>query len=116
MANLLNRAQSLVNTFYRAAFETRVSKGGKLISLGLVGQPVWTPRRYDELAKESYNKNAVAFRAIHEIGKCAGSVPFNLFRGSGKTRVELDEHPLLSLLERPNPLQSRSAFIQAIVG
>ena len=62
--------------------ETKASRAGKLISLNFVGQPVWTPRQYDQIAEESYGKNAVAYRAIAEIGKCAGSVPFQLFRRS----------------------------------
>ncbi len=96
--------------------ETKASKAGKLISLGVLGQPVWTPRQYDKLAEESYAKNAVAYRAINEISKCAGSVPFNLFSGTGKRRKEVLESPLLTLLDRPNPMQGRSAFIQAVIG
>jgi HK97 family phage portal protein len=74
---------------------TRASKAGRLISFQFAGQPVWTPKQYDKLAEESYQKNVVAFRAIHEISKNVGSVPFNLFRGSGTAREELDSHPLL---------------------
>ncbi len=96
--------------------ETKASKAGKLISLGILGQPVWTPRQYDKLAEESYSKNAVAYRAMNEIAKCAGSVPFNLFQGTGENRKEIEVHPLLDLLARPNPMQGRSAFIQSVVG
>ncbi len=96
--------------------ETKASKVGKLISMGVLGQPVWTPRQYDKLAEESYAKNAVAYRAINEISKCGGSVPFNLFQGTGKSRKELEVSPLLDLLNRPNPMQGRSAFIQAVIG
>ncbi len=96
--------------------ETKASKAGKLISLGMLGQPVWTPRQYDKLAEESYARNAVAYRAISEISKCAASPPFNLFQGTGKRRKEIEDSPLLDLLERPNPMQGRSAFFQAVVG
>ncbi len=101
---------------WKKTLETKASKAGKLISLGILGRPVWTPRNYDELAKESYAKNAVAYRAINEISKCAGSVPFNLFKGTGEVRREILESPLLDLMERPNPMQGRSAFIQAVIG
>ncbi len=96
--------------------ETRASKAGKLISLSFAGRPVWTPRRYDKLAEESYAKNAVAFRAISEIAKCAGSVPFLLFKGTGKNRVEVLDHPFINLFARPNALQGRAAFLQSLVG
>ncbi len=96
--------------------ETKESKAGRLISMQTVGQPVWTPRNYEELAQESYAKNAVAFRAIAEISKCAGSVPLLLFKGEDNERVEITNHPLLNLLNRPNPLQGRSAFIASVIG
>ena len=96
--------------------ETKASKAGRLISMNILGRAVWTPRQYDKLAEESYVKNAVAFRAISEIAKCAGSVPFNLFQGSGTSRREIEEHELLTLLERPSPMQSRSALIQSLIG
>ena len=96
--------------------EEKASKAGKLISLALLGQPVWTPRNYEELAKESYAKNAVAYRAINEIAKCGGSVPFRLFSGKGQSRKEVLKSPLLDLLARPNPMQGRAAFIQAVIG
>ncbi len=95
--------------------EEKVSKAGKLISLSFGGKAVFTPRQYDKLAEESYQKNAVAYRAISEIGKCAASVPFLLFKGEGAKREEIDSHVLLDLLERPNPLQGRGSFIKSIV-
>ena len=91
---------------------TRFSKAGQLISFQFAGRPVWTPRKYDDLARESYERNVVAYRAISEISDCVGSVPFNLFRGD----EEIESHPLLSLLERPNPTQSRTQFMQAVTG
>ena len=98
--------------------EQKASRAGKLISLSFVGQPIWTPRQYDKIAEESYGKNAVAYRAIAEIGKCAGSVPFQLFERRGGKKVEIDDpnHPLLRMLSRPNPLQNRAALMQAVTG
>lgn len=94
----------------------RFSKAGRLISFQVAGRPVWTPRQYDELAEESYQKNVVAFRAMHEIARSVGSVPFNLFKGEGEARTEVRTHPLLDLLERPNPMQGRVQFMNAIAG
>ncbi len=116
----LATAQSIINRVWQVtrqpAMQTRASKAGKLISLTLGNRTVWTPRRYDKLAEESYTKNAVAFRAISEIAKCAGSVPFLLFEGEGERQVEVLDHPILNLLNRPNPVQGRAAFIQSLVG
>ena len=68
--------------------------------------------KYQDLAKEGYMKNAVVFRCVNEIAKGASSVPFLL--KSGDNIVE--QHPLIDLLDRPNPLQSNSEFFNALYG
>lgn len=114
---LVKSMQKIVDKIWSLAspLEQKASKAGKLISLSFKGQPVWTPRQYDKLAEESYQKNAVAFRAISEIAKCGGSVPFQLFSGDGETKKEIENHPLLDLLQKPNPLQSRPLFMQTVI-
>jgi HK97 family phage portal protein len=76
------------------------------------GRAVWTPRRYDRLAQEGYQRNVIAFRAIDEIARNAASVPLALFRGT--ERVE--GHGVLDLLRNPNPMQSASEFRRAWTG
>jgi HK97 family phage portal protein len=49
---------------------------------------------------------------VRLIAEAAGSVPLLIYRGAG----ELDEHPLLSLLARPNPRQSGAAFLETLIG
>ncbi len=118
MGRVIQTAQSIVNRTWSAfnTVETKASKAGRLISLNFKGQPIWTPRQYDKLAEESYQRNAVAYRAINEIAKCGGSVPFQLFRGDGDTKKEIENHPLLDLLKKPNPMQSRPLFMQSMIG
>lgn len=76
------------------------------------GQPVWTPRDYDSFAKEAYGRNVVAYQAINKIAEAIASVEFLAFKGE----IELDTHPLLDLIERPNPMQSKSDYIIAKIG
>ena len=68
---------------------------------------------YDELAIEGYLKNAIVYRCVNEIAKGASAVPYRL-----KTRSNdvIESHPLISLLDRPNPLQSNSEFFNALFG
>lgn len=94
----------------------KASRAGFLTSLQVMGRAVWTPRDYENLAKESYAKNAVAFRAIAEISKCGSSVPFQLFKGTGSKKREVETHALLDLLKRPNPLQSQQQFLSTLIG
>jgi len=65
---------------------------------------------YDAYADEGYRKNAIVYRCINEIANGAACVPFKLFQGD----EELDQHPLLSLLRRPNPTQAGVEYFQAV--
>tara|TARA_B100000686_G_scaffold354859_1_gene467750 strand:+ start:3142 stop:4377 length:1236 start_codon:yes stop_codon:yes gene_type:complete len=75
-------------------------------------QPQFTPRRYDRLADEGYTKNVIAYRCISLIAQNAGSIPWRL-KIDGQ---EVEDHPALRLLTRPNPGQSRSEFIENLCG
>ena len=68
--------------------------------------------KYVDLAKEGYLKNAIAYRCINEISKGASAVPFIIKSGD----QIIDEHPLIDLLNRPNPQQSYSEFFNSLFG
>jgi HK97 family phage portal protein len=104
--------KGLQNLVRRAPPEEKASRTGPMIALHQAGRPVWTPRDYAALAREGFVKNAVVFRCVRLIAEAAGSVPLLIYRGAG----ELDEHPLLSLLARPNPRQSGAAFLETLIG
>lgn len=99
-----------MNIFGRL-FGQKASAAGGAISGSMVGQPVWTDRNPVKLAEEGYRKNVVAFRSIHLIARGCASVPWTLMSG----KDEIDTHPILDLLHRPNPLQGGAALIEALV-
>ena len=68
--------------------------------------------KYDDLAKEGYLKNAIVYRCVNEISKGASSVPLLLKNGDNI----VEDHELLTLLDRPNPLQSYSEFFNSLFG
>jgi HK97 family phage portal protein len=68
--------------------------------------------KYDELAKEGYLKNAIVYRCVNEIANGASAVPLLLKNGD----EIVEQHPLLDLLKRPNPLQSYSEFFNSLFG
>lgn len=76
------------------------------------GQPVWSSRNYAAFADEGYRRNVVAYQAINKIADAVASVKWNVFRG----KTEMDKHPLLDLLKRPNPMQSGGEYMRAKVG
>jgi len=96
--------------------EAKASATQTLISMQNLGQAVWTPRRYDELAKESYQKNVVAYKAINELITAAEQAPWyvqKLVDGEWKDDPSSD---LAKLIAQPNPQQSAPSFFGALVG
>lgn len=96
---------------FRRAPERKESAASKLMVMS-PGQPVWSPRNYGSFAKEAYGKNVVAYQAINRIGDAIASVKLGIYRGE----TELADHPLATLLKRPNPLQSYGDYMRAKVG
>jgi HK97 family phage portal protein len=94
--------------FQRA--ETKSSVTAPLFITAGVRQPIWTPREYDKLAEEGYQKNIIVYRCVSLIARGVASVPWQVYKG--KTRIET--HPLLTLLGYPNPQQSLSRFMEAL--
>lgn len=69
--------------------------------------------KYQDLAKEGYLKNAIVYRCVNEISKGAAAVGFNV---RYKNDTILEQHPLIDLLNRPNPQQSYSEFFGSLYG
>ena len=92
--------------------EVKASRTGPLIAWANAGQPVWTPRDYAALVREGYTKNPVVYRSVRMIAEAAASVPWLLYEGE----KELDDHPLLTLLARPNERQAGTDFLEALYG
>ena len=69
--------------------------------------------KYGDLAKEGYLSNAIVYRCVNEISKGVSSVPFMI-----KNRDEeiVEQHPVIEVLKRPNPLQSYSEFFNSLIG
>lgn len=88
------------------------SGGSPLIALQLAGQARWSGRDYAGLAREGYQKNAVAYRCIRLIAEAAASVPF-CTRRDGQC-VEND--PVHNLLQRPSVKTSRAEFFESHYG
>ena len=57
---------------------------------------------FKDYASEGYQQNAIVYRCVNEIANGAASIPFKVYQGD----IELEQHPLISLLKRPNPMQA----------
>jgi len=72
----------------------------------------WTPHNYAALAREGYQKNAIAYRCIRLIAEAAASVPLCVRRD----KECLGADPVAHLLRKPNPKTSRVEFFEAFYG
>jgi HK97 family phage portal protein len=88
------------------------SAAAPMMAFSQLGQPRWTPRRFDALAEQGFRRNVIAWRCITTVARAASSIPWLLYDKKGR---EVEKHPLLSLLARPNPLQSGSRFVESLV-
>ncbi len=94
---------------------TKESAVGHLISLMQVGRAKWTPRLYDQLAKEGYQKNVVAYRCINLIANSSARIPWVL--RNRKSGEEVTNHAALTLMARPNPsIHGQVAFLSTCFG
>ncbi|MBS0241588.1 MAG: phage portal protein [Proteobacteria bacterium] len=95
-----------------APADTKSSRVGPLIAFEYLRQPVWTPRDYQAFATEGFMQNAIVYRAIRMISECVGTIPLRLYDGD----VEIESHPLLDLIDKPNGHQVWPDFVQSLVG
>lgn len=95
---------------FRRLPERKESQASKLMVIN-PGQPVWSPRNYESFAREAYGKNVVAYQSINRIADAIASVKLGVYRGE----TELVDHPLLTLMRRPNPMQSYGDYVRAKV-
>jgi len=96
----------------RAPIESKAAATPGFVALHMQGEANWTRRDYATLAREGYMRNPVAYRSVRLIAEAAGAVRWLLYNG----RAELDAHPLLDLLARPNQRQAGSSFMEALYG
>ncbi len=79
-----------------------------------LGQPVWMRRDYSKFADEGYRRNVIAHRCVAMIASGAASVPWKLAKRSGRTSRFVDNHLLMALLNRPNPLQGSTELCELL--
>lgn len=88
-----------------------LKKKGQVLALSLSQRPQWTPRSYDQLAKEGYQKNVIVYRCVNLIAKGCGSIQWELCQ----RRKRVKSHALLRLMQHPNFQQSGAAFVETVV-
>lgn len=102
--------------WFKNLFQHKDSATAPARVMFIEGQPQFTPRRYDKLAEEGFQKNVIVYRAVNLISENASSIKFKLFQTAGNTKREIETHPLLDLLAKPNPMQGQDEFFDCLYG
>jgi len=79
------------------------------------GQPAWSEREFEPLAREAYQQNAIAYACIHRIATACADIKLDLCTGNGDDLEKITDHPLIDVLYKPNPMQSGAEFTEAMI-
>lgn len=95
-----------------AVIEQKASATGRVVAFGGAGagRVAWSPRDVVSLTKSGFLGNPIGFRAVRLISEAAGALPLILQDAERR----YDVHPLLALLARPNGIQGRAEFLEAL--
>ena len=75
-------------------------------------QASWSSGDYATLSRVGYMRNPIVNRCVRMISEAAASAEMLLYQGN----QEHGEHPILSLLRRPNTRQSGKVFMESLFG
>lgn len=79
-----------------------------MVALHGFGDASWTMTDYVNLSREGYLRNPIAHRCVSLIAESAASMPWLLY----DKKDEMEVHPVLDLLRRPNGRQSGQPFLE----
>ena len=97
--------------YFKGLFtSTTETKEAPQVLMNYVSSTHYRKDDFQSYSKEGYQENAIVFRCVNEIANGAAAIPFKVFQGD----IELEQHPLLSLLARPNPLMAGVEYFQAL--
>jgi HK97 family phage portal protein len=89
--------------------ERKASASAKIVAWGSGGRVAWSPRDTVSLTRNGFQGNPVGFRAVKLIAEAAAALPVVC---QDATR-RYEAHPVLALLNRPNPAQGRADLLEA---
>ncbi len=70
---------------------------------------------YVRAGREGYGGCEIVYACIEELATSAAEPRMAAYTGKGKNREQIEEHPILDLLERPNPFMDRYTFWAAVI-
>jgi HK97 family phage portal protein len=98
---------------------TKAPTGGVLLSEVALGEARYANLPGLDLPSaqlELYRRLSWVYNAVTITARTAAGTPFGVKKWKGEKKEDIDNHPFEQLLRRPNPLQSRFEFLEALVG
>lgn len=97
--------------------EQKESEARKVATYYQIGQPQTTPVNYNNLAKQGYVGNPLVHACIKKISQSCAGIELQAFKKrAGGRPMEVRDGEILDLMNKPNPMQSGSSFIESVVG
>ena len=90
--------------------EQKASATGPVVAYQTSGRVAWSPRDAVSLTRSGFSGNPVGFRSVKLIAEAAAALPLVL--QDAERRYE--QHPILSLVARPNAAQGRAELLEAL--
>ena len=101
-----------IKNYFGGSADPMHTKSSNMVGYFGIGGGASKQYKYEDLASEGYLKNAIVYRCVNEIAKGGSSVSFLV----KVDKDVLEHHPLIDLLNRPNPQQSNNEFFAALFG
>lgn len=102
----------MLQAIYRL-FSRKVSTVQPLIYQMFANQTrgIYPKRNLAQYSNDAYQRNVIAFKAISTVAKAVAYIPLEVKIGD---RDAPDNHPLVKLLQRPNPWTSHHQFMESL--
>ncbi len=81
--------------------------------LVMPGEAVTMKKDIETFMDEGFERCVTVYSCVMEIARASAGIPWLLYQRRNKKEIE--DHPLLSLLRRPNPWEGQAAFIEKLV-
>src|SRR5258708_302044 len=111
--NVFNRARNALAAAIAQPVDKKPGLLGSLWRIFSFGNAVWTPRRYDKLTEVGFQMNIIGYKAVTMVSRAFAGIPIGLYDADGD---EIEDHPVLDLLRKPNPWQSGRRFRENMCG
>ncbi len=102
-----------IRNYLKEIFFSQKSQSASHVKLYGMSEASWGERNYSGFSEEGYKKNVVANRCISLIAKSAASVDWLLYETYEQNKI-LKTHPLLKLLNKPNPRFGGAEFFESM--